>query len=881
MLLEKVGEIYQKDIQSNPEAKNYLKSRGITDESIKMFDIGYSSGVSLVSQNLNQFTSSEILELKNVGVLRENDSEASVNRIMFPLKKNGEVVAFNGRAIEDDENIKYLLSNATESFQKTNILYGLEQAREDIAKYKTVILTEGVTDVIACHQADVKNVVCGLGASLSDAQIEQLVSSGANKFVFAYDGDKAGFVASITNAHKIREYMRKNNIEFDPKIQNQFVQMPESKDAGSLIHMPSTLRSVLFKRKTFNEFIHDKVALNVMKENSDGKLVNHYKSLHDNFKEGQQRKFQNQRDGISPATKVKVLEQVNIVEVVAHYTDLANTSRNKMMKCVFPEHEGENTASLSLSPHKGLCKCFGCGAGGTAIQFVADMEGVTDKEAILILRDRYELDIGDKELGISSTNQHDVEVPSNQPKAETITFLSNFAHYYLMNSAEGKEAQERLSIEGVQIKSNQGFLPADKTRIKALLEQNEFPEIEITHALKLFDYSDDNRFVEFNHDKPQFFTFNEFMTLELKERPVQTKIDKPQRKELSMATQAQSKDQIMKDLTDKLETGMKELFTSDNYRDYLKTMSKFHTYSSRNIMLIKQQKPEATLVASYKLWQDQNRHVKKGEKSIRIYAPMKFKTDKQKLDANKKPMVDDKGKPLMEEQIKFRPVPVFDVSQTDGEPLPQLAQDLTGDVADYEKFMNTLKEVSPLPIVFEEIRNGADGYCRFGDQIGIREGMSEAQTVATAVHEIVHARLHDPTANDVDDKTRSVREIEAESISYVVCQKYDIETGDNSFGYLASWSNHDIKEVQASLETIRKEASSLITDIDGQFELIRERETEKSQPKETIKPDLKAGSSEKPSLKDALKNAQEKSKAQPNKDASEKDTQKKKKEMEM
>lgn len=313
-------------------------------------------------------------------------------------------------------------------------------------------------------------------------------------------------------------------------------------------------------------------------------------------------------------------------------------------------------------------------------------------------------------------------------------------------------------------------------------------------------------------------------------------------------------------------------------------MSHFHNYSSRNVMLIHQQMPNATQVAGYKLWQNQfNRQVKKGEKSIRIYAPMKFKTDKQKVDTkNNTPLFDDKGKPIMEEQIKFRLVPVFDVSQTDGEPLPQLAQDLAGDVKGYSDLLEALKEVSPLPIVFEMMPEIQDGYCRFGNQIGIREGMSEVQTISAVVHEVIHARLHDPTISaDLDDKARNVKEIEAESISYVVCQKYGVETGDNSFGYLASWSNHDIKEVQASLEAIRKEASSLITDIDGQFELIGERETEKSQSKEAIKPDIKTRHNEKLSLKDALKNAQEKSKVQPKQDVSEKDAQRKKKEMEM
>ena len=300
-----------------------------------------------------------------------------------------------------------------------------------------------------------------------------------------------------------------------------------------------------------------------------------------------------------------------------------------------------------------------------------------------------------------------------------------------------------------------------------------------------------------------------------------------------------------KELTDKLEAGLQNMFSSEKYKEYLKSMSHFHNYSSRNVMLIHQQLPGATRVASFKLWKEKfNRHVKKGETSLRIFAPIERKPETklmEKLDPNTgKPMLDKDGKVIMEEMtalsnrsISFKLVPVFDVSQTYGEPLPQLAEDLTGNVEHYEAFLDTLREVSPLPIVFEEMPPEKDGYCRFGEQIGIREGMSEIQTVSAIVHEITHAKLHDKNklAEDALPTAKSVKEIEAESVSYVVCQKYGIETGDNSFGYLATWAGHDLKEVQSSLDTIRKEANDLINAIDSRLMAIcKERGIDLSQP---------------------------------------------------
>lgn len=399
----------------------------------------------------------------------------------------------------------------------------------------------------------------------------------------------------------------------------------------------------------------------------------------------------------------------------------------------------------------------------------------------------------------------------------------------------------------------------------------------------------------------------------------------------------QTNKERLKDITDSIERGIQELFQSDKYAQYLRTMSRFHKYSVNNTMLIYMQKPDATLVAGFNKWRDQfERNVMKGEKGIKIIAPTPFKKkieqEKRDPDTNL-PMLDADGKVIIEEkEIKipmFKPVTVFDVSQTDGKPLPQLASDLTGNVQNYDVFMEALRRTSPVPIEIIPIRDGSDGYFSLDDQkIAIREGMSEVQTVSAVVHEIGHAKLHnqkkieepkdatkyqeveifdipalfsngrvtpadipegmycydlrgsddDPgmpvmvenhvvvnhagsiiTAKPLDlgedgrlaltedeglnfvggeisayrffneqRKDRHTEEVEAESISFAVCAYYGIETGENSFGYIATWSkDKELKELRASLETINSTSSELITDIDRHYaDIMKEREAE-------------------------------------------------------
>lgn len=361
-----------------------------------------------------------------------------------------------------------------------------------------------------------------------------------------------------------------------------------------------------------------------------------------------------------------------------------------------------------------------------------------------------------------------------------------------------------------------------------------------------------------------------------------------------MAEKKVSNKERLREITAGIEQGIKELFESEKYKNYLSTMSRFPSYSLNNTILIHMQMPDATLVAGYSRWRDQfERHVKKGERGITIIAPTPYKrkVEEQKIDPDTKaPMLDKDGKIIIEEKeiqiAMFKPVKVFDVSQTEGKPLPQLASDLTGDVQQFDAFMEALRRSSPVPIYFEKMEEGMDGYFSFVNQnIVIRSGMSEVQTVSAVIHEITHAKLHNPekaevtplwkvvmvsdggTKHDysvgfeteadaeafaeaanwrfIDEnqfewgleveedipaigatvKDRNTEEVEAESVSYAVCQYYGIQTGENSFGYIAAWSKgKELAELKASLEIINKTAGGLIKDIDLHFkEICKER----------------------------------------------------------
>ena len=299
----------------------------------------------------------------------------------------------------------------------------------------------------------------------------------------------------------------------------------------------------------------------------------------------------------------------------------------------------------------------------------------------------------------------------------------------------------------------------------------------------------------------------------------------------------------LKEITDRLEQGIAELFDSERYREYLKVMSKFHNYSFRNTVLIAMQKPDASLVAGFSAWKNNfGRNVMKGQKGIKIIAPSPFKIrqEVEKIDPHtQKPIIGKDGKPVTEEkEIKipaYKVVSVFDVSQTEGKELPDIAVDeLTGDVDRYKDFFAALEKTSPVPIAFENIEGGSHGYYHLEDKrIAINEGMSELQTLKTAIHEIAHAKLHDIDLNAPEDEQkprvdRRTREVEAESVAYTVCQHYGLDTSDYSFGYVAGWSSgRELSELKSSLETIRSAAAEIINSIDENL-----AELQKAQDKE-------------------------------------------------
>lgn len=289
----------------------------------------------------------------------------------------------------------------------------------------------------------------------------------------------------------------------------------------------------------------------------------------------------------------------------------------------------------------------------------------------------------------------------------------------------------------------------------------------------------------------------------------------------------------IKEITEKLEQGVKEVFESEKYKSYLNTLSKFHNYSLNNTLLIAAQNPNATLVAGFKSWEKNfDRHVKKGEKGIKILAPSPYtkKILVEKIDPiSKEIMLDGNGNPVKEEtEVKmtaFRIVSVFDVEQTAGKPLPELGiVELNDNVKEYNVFFTALKESSSLPVEFENIQGLAKGYFSNAEQkIVIKEGMSESQTVKTAVHELAHAILHNKENNEEGaQKDRHTKEVEAESVAYTVCQHFGIDTSDYSFSYIAGWSSgKEINELKQSLETIQKTASELISSIESKIPEIR------------------------------------------------------------
>ena len=360
------------------------------------------------------------------------------------------------------------------------------------------------------------------------------------------------------------------------------------------------------------------------------------------------------------------------------------------------------------------------------------------------------------------------------------------------------------------------------------------------------------------------------------QKTVQT-IEQPQepRPVIPIVLTSEKPAEKLKEITDRLEQGITELFDSERYREYLRVMSKFHNYSFNNTLLIAMQKPDASLVAGFSAWKNNfGRNVIKGQKGIKIIAPSpyKVKQEMKKIDPHtQQPIIGKDGKPVTEEKEITIPaytvVSVFDVSQTEGRELPDIAvNELTGDVERYRDFFAALEKTSLVPIGFEQIPGSSHGYYHLEDKrIAIQEGMSELQTLKTAIHEIAHAKLHDIDLNAPENEQqprvdRRTREVEAESVAYTVCQHYGLDTSDYSFGYVAGWSSgRELAELKSSLETIRSAAAEIINSIDGHI-----AEIQKTQDKEqTAEQPTTAEQADAPEQKQPEAPAQEAAQAQP------------------
>ena len=544
-----------------------------------------------------------------------------------------------------------------------------------------------------------------------------------------------------------------------------------------------------------------------------------------------------------------VKQSITVREAAQMYGIEVN--RSGMACCPF--HDDKNP---SMKLNEEYFYCFGCGATGDVIDFTARLYNLSPKEAAEKLA---------QDFGLAYDSQAPPRRRHVRQKSEAQKFKEDRDHAF------------RVLADYFHLlrKWETDYTP--KTP-----EENPHPRF--MEAIQKKDY------VGYLLD---FFLENSPEEQKLWIAEHQSEIAKLERRVKFMADKTTNRERLQ-EITAGIEQGIKELFESEKYMRYLSVMSKFHRYSVNNTMLIYMQRPDATLVAGFNKWKNQfERHVKKGEHGITIIAPTPYKKkiEEMKRDPDTHaPILDADGKAVMEEKEieipMFRPVKVFDVSQTDGKPLPELASSLSGTVPHYEAFMEALRRSAPVPIEFEPMAENMDGYFSSDQQrIAIREGMSEVQTVSAAVHETAHSKLHDPkkyeaeptwkivmvseggTKHDfrldfateaeaeqaaaeegwryVDEnqfewrleveedltavkqaaKNRNTEEVEAESISYAVCQYFGIQTGENSFGYIASWSkDKELKELRASLETINKTSCELINDIERNYkEICKER----------------------------------------------------------
>ena len=508
-----------------------------------------------------------------------------------------------------------------------------------------------------------------------------------------------------------------------------------------------------------------------------------------------------------------VKQSITVREAAQMYGIEVN--RSGMACCPF--HDDKNP---SMKLNEEYFYCFGCGATGDVIDFTARLYNLSPKEAAEKLA---------QDFGLAYDSQAPPRRRHVRQKSEAQKFKEDRDHAF------------RVLADYFHLlrKWETDYTP--KTP-----EENPHPRF--MEAIQKKDY------VGYLLD---FFLENSPEEQKLWIAEHQSEIAKLERRVKFMADKTTNRERLQ-EITAGIEQGIKELFESEKYMRYLSVMSKFHRYSVNNTMLIYMQRPDATLVAGFNKWKNQfERHVKKGEHGITIIAPTPYKKkiEEMKRDPDTHALIlDADGKAVMEEKEieipMFRPVKVFDVSQTDGKPLPELASSLSGTVPHYEAFLEAVRRSASVPIEFEAMAANTDGYFSPDRQrIAIREGMSEVQTVSATVHEVAHSKLHDrqkiqetsAAGDNASDqpkpKDRNTEEVEAESISYAVCQYFGIQTGENSFGYIASWSkDKDLKELRASLETINKTSCELINDIERNYkEICKERGIDlNAQKKETV-----------------------------------------------
>ena len=496
-----------------------------------------------------------------------------------------------------------------------------------------------------------------------------------------------------------------------------------------------------------------------------------------------------------------VKQSVTIREAAERYG--IEVRRNSMACCPF--HDDKNP---SMKLNEEYFYCFGCGATGDVIDLTARIYNLSPKEAAEKLA---------QDFGLI----YDSQAPPRRNYVRQKTEAQKFQ--------ESRDHAFRVLADYFHLlrKWETGYTP--KTPVEPMHPRF----LEAVQQKDYIGYLLDS-FLEDSPEEQKLWIAEHQSTIANLERRVNIMADKPTNRER------------LQEITAGIEQGIKELFESEKYIRYLSVMSKFHRYSVNNTMLIYMQKPEATLVAGFNKWKNQfERHVKKGEHGITIIAPTPYKKkiEEMKRDPDTHALIlDADGKAVMEEKEieipMFRPVKVFDVSQTDGKPLPELASSLSGTVPHYEAFLEAVRRSASVPIEFEAMAANTDGYFSPDRQrIAIREGMSEVQTVSATVHEVAHSKLHDrqkiqetsAAGDNASDqpkpKDRNTEEVEAESISYAVCQYFGIQTGENSFGYIASWSkDKDLKELRASLETINKTSCELINDIERNYkEICKER----------------------------------------------------------